>query len=123
MDDDHLHDIFAGVGPVTIRRMFGGKGIYLHGLVFALDAFDQVWIKADDESQAAFEAAGSVQFSYDGKNRTVKLPYWRLPDAALEEPDEAARWARLGIAAARRRRLVSAAKKTTRKASKSSKSA
>ena len=123
MDDDHLHDIFAGVAPVTIRRMFGGKGIYSNGLVFALEAYDQVWIKADDETRPVFEAAGSNQFSYESKGRTVKLPYWRLPDAALEEPDEAARWARLGIATALRRSEAKIAAKTPRKAEKSRKSA
>ena len=103
MDEDHLHDIFAGVAPVTIRRLFGGKGIYRDGLVFALEAFDRVWIKVDEETQPLFEAQGSQPFTYQGKSRTVSLPYWSLPEAALEEPEEAARWANLGIAASRRK--------------------
>jgi hypothetical protein len=28
MDDDAIRDMFAGLGRVNIRRMFGGKGIY-----------------------------------------------------------------------------------------------
>ena len=30
------------------------------------------------------------------------MSYWRLPDAALDDPDEAARWGRLAVDAARR---------------------
>jgi len=103
MQDDHLHDIFAGVAPVSIRRLFGGKGIYRDGLVFALEAFDRVWIKVDEETQPLFAAAGSEPFTYQGRNRTVTLPYWSLPEAALDDPDEAARWARLGLEVSRRK--------------------
>ena len=28
MDSDAISDLFAGLGTVSIRRMFGGKGIY-----------------------------------------------------------------------------------------------
>ena len=28
MDNEAIHDMFESLGPVSIRRMFGGKGIY-----------------------------------------------------------------------------------------------
>ena len=65
-------------------------------------AFDEIWIKADAETKALFEQAGSHPFSYQGRNRTVQLPYWSLPDEALDDPDQALKWARLGIAASLR---------------------
>jgi DNA transformation protein and related proteins len=37
MDDAAIRDMFAGLGPVTIRRMFGGKGIYHDGIIVALE--------------------------------------------------------------------------------------
>ena len=82
--------------------MFGGKSLYSEGVLFAIEAFDQVWIKADDETKPRFEAVGSAPFTYEGKSKAVTMPYWRLPESALEEPEEAARWARLGLEAARR---------------------
>ena len=36
------------LGPVSARRMFGGHGIYLHGTMFALIAYDQLYFKVDD---------------------------------------------------------------------------
>ena len=33
MDHDAISDLFSGLGPVSIRRMFGGKGIYFEGVI------------------------------------------------------------------------------------------
>jgi DNA transformation protein and related proteins len=100
MDDDLLRDLFAGLGPITIRRMFGGKGIYSDDLIIALVAFD--WIKTDGETQDRFRAAGSEPFVYAGRDKPVTMPYWSLPDEAIDDPDRLAVWARLGREAARR---------------------
>ena len=37
MDNAAIEEMFEAVGPVTIRRMFGGKGIYARGIIFALE--------------------------------------------------------------------------------------
>jgi DNA transformation protein len=103
MDEDFLRDLFASLGPIAIRRMFGGRALYRDGTVFALLAFDTIFLKADGETEAHFREAGSRPFSYEAKGRTVTIgSYWSLPEAALDDPDEAARWARLGHAAALR---------------------
>ena len=36
MDNAAIGDLFAGLGPVSIRRLFGGKGIYHDGVIFAI---------------------------------------------------------------------------------------
>ena len=46
------------LGPVGARRMFGGHGIYLDGVMFALIADDQLYLKVDGGNRAAYEAAG-----------------------------------------------------------------
>ena len=38
MDDDVLRDLFDGLGPIGIRRMFGGKAVSAAGLTVALEA-------------------------------------------------------------------------------------
>ena len=45
-DFDWLHDLFEPVGPITIRRMFGGAGIYRDGIMFALVSDGEVYLKA-----------------------------------------------------------------------------
>jgi DNA transformation protein len=102
MDDDDIRDIFAGVGPVAIKRMFGGKGIYSDGLIFALDIGDGLLLKADAVSAPDFAAAGSRQWVYDGKTKPVAMPYWTVPESALDDPDEMTGWARKAIDASHR---------------------
>ncbi len=46
MDNAAIEDMFEAVGPVTIRRMFGGKGIYGRGIIFALELRGELMLKA-----------------------------------------------------------------------------
>jgi DNA transformation protein and related proteins len=102
MDTDSLKALFEPFGPVTVRRMFGGSGIYAEGLCFAIEAGGDVYIKADAVSQPSFSAAGSAPFTYEAKGRRTSMAYWRLPEIAHDEADELRRWAGMGLEAARR---------------------
>lgn len=103
MDPDEIHELFAGIGPVTIRRMFGGQGIYRDGVMFGLVARGDLYLKADATSSPAFVAAGSTPFTYTrGEERSATLPYWRPPLDAFDDPDEMTRWATLAVEAAGR---------------------
>jgi DNA transformation protein len=102
MEDDDIRDLFAGLGQVSIRRMFGGKGIYHNGLIVGLDLGDGVMLKADAVSAPEFEAAGARQWTYDGKDKQVAMPYWSIPDSAIDDPDELRTWTRLAYEASLR---------------------
>ncbi|MDO9417140.1 TfoX/Sxy family protein [Pararhizobium sp.] len=102
MDRDAIEEMFQGLGPVTIKRMFGGKGIYFEGRILALEFQGDILLKADAISAPEFEEAGSRQWTYDGKGKTVKMPYWSIPDEAFDDPEEMAKWVRLANGAARR---------------------
>lgn len=54
-----VREALAPVGTVTMRRMMGGATLYCDGTVFAILAFDELWFKADAESDAAWDAAGA----------------------------------------------------------------
>jgi DNA transformation protein len=103
VEPDNIVELFAGFGPVVVRRMFGGLGIYADGTMFAL-AYDGVlYLKADCDNAAAFEREGQEQFTYTAKNgKRAAMSYWRLPDRLYDDPDELAGWARESLAAARR---------------------
>ncbi|CAN7499866.1 TfoX/Sxy family protein [Pararhizobium sp. LjRoot255] len=104
MDNAAIEEMFAALGPVTVRRMFGGKGIYFEGRILALEVDGDILLKADADSASEFEAAGSSQWAYDGKGKPVKMPYWSIPDEAFDDRDEMARWVRLAYEAALRAR-------------------
>ena len=102
MDAEDLKALFEPFGPVMVRRMFGGAGVYADGLCFAIEADGVLFLKADALSQADFCAADSTPFVYVAKGKPRPTSYWRLPETAHDEPDELCRWAALGLEAARR---------------------
>jgi DNA transformation protein and related proteins len=100
---EFLRDQFLGVGPIAVKRMFGGAGVYADGIMFALVADDTLYLKADDISRQDFEAEGMEAFGYATKDgRTTIMSYWRAPERLFDEPDEMQIWARKAIAVARR---------------------
>ena len=103
MDTESILELFAAFGPVGVRRMFGGLGIYSDGTMFALAADGAIYLKADDATTAAFRREGAGPFTYAAKGgKRVVMSYWRLPDRLYDDPDELAVWARDALAAARR---------------------
>ena len=103
MDRDEIEEMFSGLGAVTVRRMFGGKGVYHRGLIIAVEVRGEMLLKADTVSAPDFEAAGARRWAYEGKaGRAVQMPYWSIPDDAFDDPEVMARWTRLAYEAALR---------------------
>ena len=103
MAPDDIRDLFFAFGPVTVRRMFGGAGIYADGMMFALVADGVIYLKADEQNVPAFERENLPPFTYatkDGKRGVMS--YRRMPDRLYDDPEELATWARDALAAARR---------------------
>ena len=100
---DMLKEQLAEFGSVSVRRMFGGAGIYNDGVMFGLIADDTLYLKADDINRSAFEAEDMKPFAYQGKGGHVAImSYWQVPERLLDDPDELAAWARGALAAAHR---------------------
>ena len=96
-----VHDLFASVGPLTTRKMFGGLGIYADGTIFALLMSDgALMLKGAGDMSAALDAEGWVRWTYTRKDgATSSMPYWTMPEALLDDPDAAGTWARRALAA------------------------
>lgn len=103
MDTADIEEMFSGLGAVTLRRMFGGRGIYHGGLIVAVEVDGDVLLKGDALSAPAFEGAGARRWTYEGKaGNPVSMPYWSIPEDAFDDPDLMARWVRLAHEAALR---------------------
>jgi DNA transformation protein len=102
VDVEGLKELFEPFGAVTVRRMFGGAGIYAEGLGFAIEADGEIYLEADSVTQPSLSAAGSAPFTYVMKGKPKSMPFWRLPTIAHDEADELRRWASMGLEAARR---------------------
>jgi DNA transformation protein len=119
VDAEGLKALFEPVGAVAVKRMFGGHGVYIDGLCFAIESDGEVYLKADDDAEKVYVAAGSAPFVYTARGKPMTMAYWRLVASAYDDSDELKRWSGLALAAARR---AAAAKHKPRPKSASDKS-
>lgn len=99
----HCQELLGALGPVRTRRMFGGHGLYLDGHFIAIAAANVLYLKADEQTRARFEAAGCQPFGFDtADGRRTVLSYWQAPEEAMESPPLMQPWARLALGAALR---------------------
>ena len=90
-----VKDLFASVGTLTTRKMFGRLAIYADGMIFALmDSTGALMLEAKGALAEELAAEGSQQFIRAGKGATrAAMPYWTPPCAAMDEPKLACDWA------------------------------
>ena len=96
----HALELFDGLGGLTTRKMMGGLCIYHDGTIFALLMSDgQLYLKGAGAFQDVLEAEGCARWQYtrEGKDKPTFMPYWTMPDAALDDPEEAVNWARRAL--------------------------
>ena len=96
----YLMDLLAAFGNTRARRMFGGHGIFRDELMFGLVADEALYLKADDENRADFEARGLERFVYYKKGKPMYLSYYQAPEEALDNTADMLVWAEKSFAAA-----------------------
>ncbi|HEX8697298.1 MAG TPA: TfoX/Sxy family protein [Myxococcaceae bacterium] len=115
-------ELLEPLGPVQARGMFGGWGLYYGGMMFGLIAEGRLYLKVDDTTRPAFEAAGCEPFVYDsGKGKPpVTMSYWTPPTDAADDSHALLPWARRAVEAAQRAQAKKAAAKKKPTAKKAS---
>jgi DNA transformation protein len=103
---DYVVELMAGWSAVSVRRMFGGFGLYREGVMFALIVDDELFFKVDQDSVGRFERADCRPFVYARRQRAVQMSYWSAPEASLESPAEMTAWCQLAYGAALRAHTV-----------------
>lgn len=114
---DYVLELLAGFGRLEAKRMFGGAGLYHDGVMFAILDDDVVYFWVDDALEADLKAQGSVPWSYSQKSDGAvrEMGYWRMPETAADDPDEAVSIAKRAFAAALARKAVRAKAPAKRK--------
>jgi len=98
----YVVDLMQMIGPVSSRRMFGGSGFFLEGLMFALMADSTLYLKADKEIEHEFISKGLAAFTYNKKGKEFSMSYFQAPEEALESAEEMNLWANKAYSAALR---------------------
>jgi DNA transformation protein and related proteins len=109
---DYCLELLSGMrqGEIVARKMFGGTGFSTDGKTFAIIAFEQLWLKVDDETRPAFEAVKSKVFTYDMAGQPKTMNYYTVPDDAMESAALMRPWAMLAWQAALRAAAAKAKK-------------
>ncbi len=104
----YVVDMMRSIGPVYAKGMFGGHGVFLNKLMFAL-IFDQtLYFKADKDTRNAFIDLGLEPFVFVAKGKRTAMSYYQSPEETMENLDDMNEWANIAYGAA----LRAAAKKT-----------
>jgi DNA transformation protein len=100
---EDIRELFAAFGAVSIRRMFGGAGIFADDMMFGLVDEGVIYLKVDADNAPAFDRENLEPFTYmTGSGKRASMSYRRMPDRLYDDPEELMVWARAALAAARR---------------------
>jgi DNA transformation protein len=89
----YVVELMQSIGPVYAKAMFGGHGIYLDGLMFALIADSVLYLKTDTETVDVFKHKGLEAFTYIKKGKECKMSYYQAPEESLEDSEQMNTWA------------------------------
>ena len=106
----YVVELMQSIGPVRAKRMFGGYGIFLEGLMFGLVADSVLYLKVDEQSMDEFAARGLEAFIHNKQGKEFKMSYYQAPEEALEDIEEMNAWANKAYCSA----LRAASKKRNR---------
>ncbi len=97
---EYIKDVLEPFGPINVRLMFGGCGIYKDSLMIGLIAENELYFKADVKAAEYFRSYGSEPFVYQGKNKPVAMSYWKVLPEIIDDPEALAQWVELACDAA-----------------------
>jgi DNA transformation protein len=87
---DVLLQTLNALESISIKKMFGGHGVFQDGKMFCIvDASGKAFLKADTTNKPDFETMGATQHS--------RMPYFSIPDAVLADPSLLLSWAKKSI--------------------------
>ena len=89
----YVVELMQTLGPVLAKRMFGGHGIFLEGLMFGLVADSTLYLKTDTKTENNYKEKGLEAFTYNKNGKDIKMSYYQAPEETLENSDEMNSWA------------------------------
>jgi DNA transformation protein len=100
-DPHRFDDLFEQFGTIAVRRLFGGEGIFVKGLIIGLVMDNRIYFKTDEATRPAYLAERCKPFTFKKGEKRVETAYLSVPDRLYDEPEELAAWARKAHAVAR----------------------
>ena len=99
----HLLELMRPAGKVSARAMFGGHCIYVDAMIVGIVVDDELYLKTDDDTRAAFVERALPPFCYSTREGARHaMSYHRAPDEAMESPAAMREWLRPAVGVALR---------------------
>jgi DNA transformation protein len=100
-DPHRFDDLFFEFGPITLRRFFGGEGIYAGETMIGMVRDDRVFLKTDDETIKAYVKEKCPPFTFKKRGtETIVTTWFEIPARLYDDPEELANWMRDALKAA-----------------------
>ncbi|HWO08736.1 MAG TPA: TfoX/Sxy family protein [Polyangiaceae bacterium] len=90
-----VQEALGTLPELSIRRMFGGSGIYSEETFFGILYARRVYLKTNESTRAAFVERGSEALRV--RSGSVLTSYYEVPAEVLDDEEELLRWARLAL--------------------------
>lgn len=87
----YVLDQLEGLGSITVKKMFGGAGLYLDNVFFALIADDILYFKVDNSNRQDYENAEMERFRPFGEKSHI-MHYYEVPIDVLDDRDKLKIW-------------------------------
>ncbi len=111
---EYILERLACFGPVVARKMFGGLGLYIDSIFFALVSGNVLYFKVDDSNRPEYEQAGMEPFRpYEDK--PYSMGYYEVPPDVLENDNDLRTWAAKAFDVALRAHATRPKKKSKKK--------
>lgn len=113
-----LEEVLGKLPNLSVRRLFGGAGVYADETIFGVFHEQRLYLKTDERTRAAFVERGSDALR--ARSGSVLTAYYEVPPEVVDDEEELLRWARQAIDVANReperpRRKRSAARRPVRR--------
>jgi DNA transformation protein len=105
----------AGLGQLSMRRMFGAVGLYSGERFFAVIDDDTLFFKTNESNYADYEARRMPRFMPTAKRPVGPMGYHQVPADVIEDGEMLVEWARKAVAVARPAKKGPARKKAAGK--------
>lgn len=86
---DRVTETLGAVRPITVKKMFGGIGVYVGDAFFGVGDDDRLYFKVDAKSVGAYEAKGMTPWVLGGKEN---LKYRELPEEIFNDEKALGEW-------------------------------
>jgi DNA transformation protein and related proteins len=94
-----LEQLLSFLPDLSVRRMFGGSGVYSEDTMFGILYERRLYLKTDERTRVRFVELGSEALRV--RSGTVPTSYYEVPAEVLDDERELASMARLALQVAR----------------------